>query len=116
MSIKRIESGTHLSKAVVCNGLVFLAGQTADDDSLDMAGQMKQILAKIDKYLAEAGTDKTRLLSAVVYLSDMSLKADMDKQWIPWIGSEPPARACVGANLGTPKKLVEIMVTAAQYA
>jgi enamine deaminase RidA (YjgF/YER057c/UK114 family) len=46
----------------------------------------------------------------------MSLKADMDKQWIPWVGSEPPARACVGANLGTPKKLVEIMVTAAQYA
>ncbi|MEQ8193318.1 MAG: RidA family protein [Rhodospirillales bacterium] len=114
MSIQRIEPGAHLSKAVVHNGMVFLAGQTADDDSLDMAGQMKQILGKIDKYLAAAGSDRTKILSAVVYLSDMSRKADMDKHWIPWVGSNPPARACVGANLGTPKKLVEIMLTAAQ--
>ncbi len=114
MSIERIEPAGHLSKAVVHNGTVYLAGQIADDDSQDMAGQMKQILDKVDKYLAAVGSDKTKLLSTVIYLTDIALKTEMDKHWIPWIGDgNQPARACVGgAQLATPKLQVEIMVTA----
>ena len=114
MGIKRIEPGQHLSKAVVHNGIVYVAGQTAADDSQDMAGQMDQVLGKIDEYLAAAGTDKSKLITAMVYLSDMSLKKEMDAKWIPWVAEgNPPSRACVGTPLGTPGKLVEIVVTAA---
>ena len=113
MGIKRIEPGQHLSKAVIHNGIVYVAGQTAGDDSQGMAGQTEQVLAAIDKYLAAAGTDKSKLITAMVYITDMSLKADMDSVWIPWIGSaKPPTRACVGTNLAG-KKLVEIVVSAA---
>ena len=115
MSIKRIEPAGRLSKAVVHNSTVYLAGLTADDDSLDISGQTQQILDKIDHYLAETGSDKTKLLSAVIYLTEISLKEDMDKLWVPWIGDgHQSARACVGgAQLATPKLQVEIMVTAA---
>ena len=74
MSIKRIEPAGRLSKAVVHNGTVYLAGLTADNDSLDISGQTQQILDKIDHYLAETGSDKTKLLSAVIYLTEISLK------------------------------------------
>ncbi len=114
MSIKRIQPSGHLSKAVVYNGIAYIAGQTADDDSQDMAGQMDQVLAKIDKFLAEAGTDKTKLLTAMVYVSDMSKKTEMNDKWIAWLGGDNlPTRACVGTKLGTPGKLVEIVVSAA---
>ena len=113
MSINRIEPGKHLSKAVVHNGIVYVAGQTASDASQDMVGQTKQVVAAIDKFLAAAGTDKSKLLTSMVYITDMSLKADMDSVWIPWVDpANPPTRACVGTNLG-PNKLVEIVVSAA---
>jgi enamine deaminase RidA (YjgF/YER057c/UK114 family) len=113
MSIERIEPGKHLSKAVVHNGIVYVAGQTANDSSQDMAGQTKQVVDAIDKFLEAAGTDKSKLLTAMVYITDMSMKGNMDSVWIPWIDSaNPPARACVGTNLGT-GKLVEIVVSAA---
>jgi enamine deaminase RidA (YjgF/YER057c/UK114 family) len=109
MSIERIEPGKHLSKAVVHNGIVYVAGQTANDSSQDMAGQTKQVVDAIDKFLEAAGTDKSKLLTAMVYI----MKGNMDSVWIPWIDSaNPPARACVGTNLGT-GKLVEIVVSAA---
>ena len=115
VSIERIEPAGHLSKAVVHNGTVYLAGLIADDDSLNVGGQTKQVLDKIDRYLAEAGSNKTKLLSTVIYLTDISLKDAVDEHWIPWIGDgHQPARACVGgAQLATPKLQVEIMVTAA---
>ena len=114
MSIERIESKGHLSKAVVHNGIVYVSGQTADDDSQDMAGQMDQVLAKIDKYLAAAGTDKTKLLTSMVYLSDMSKKNEMNEKYVAWLGgSNQPTRACLGTALGSPNKLVEIVVSAA---
>jgi len=114
MSIKRIESNGYLSKAVVHNGIAYIAGQTAADDSQDMAGQMDQVLSKIDEYLAAAGTDNTKLLTAMIYLSDMSKKNAMNDKWIAWLGAgNQPTRACVGTNLGTPGKLVEIVVSAA---
>jgi enamine deaminase RidA (YjgF/YER057c/UK114 family) len=113
-NIVRHEPGAILSRAVEYNGMVFLAGLTADDYSLDIKGQTEQVLKKIDKYLAAAGTNKSRLLSTLIYISKMANKEDMNKVWQAWIDkANPPARACVEAQLGAPNTLVEIMVTAA---
>jgi len=112
--IKRHEPGSILSRAVEYNGMVFVAGMTADDYGLDIKGQTEQVLRKIDKYLAAAGTDKTRLLSTVIWLRDIKDKDGMNSVWQPWVGKEVPARACVQAELGSSKTLVEIMVTAAK--
>lgn len=113
--IKRHEPGTILSRAVECNGMVYLAGLTADDYSLNIEGQTAQVLAKIDKYLAAAGSNKSRLVSVLIYVSDIRLKDDMNKAWLAWLDkANPPARACVEARLGAPNTLVEIMATAAK--
>jgi enamine deaminase RidA (YjgF/YER057c/UK114 family) len=98
----------------VHNGLVFVGGTVADDMSAGLEGQTKQILAKLDEYLGAAGTDKTRLLSATVYLTDLSRKPEMDKVWKQWVAPEHlPARATLGvADLGE-DTLVEIAITAA---
>ena len=114
MDIRRIEPGPYLSRAVVCGGFVFVAGLTADDRKQDVSGQTAQILAKIDRTLAEAGTDKTRLLSTNIWLKDIKDWASMNKVWTPWIDkANPPARATVQAEMAGPGILVEIMVTAA---
>ncbi|MEK9683780.1 MAG: RidA family protein [Rhodospirillaceae bacterium] len=111
--VEYINPGSWNSRAVIHNGVAYLSGIVADDKTLSMEGQTSQVLEKIDRALAEAGTDKTRILSAVVYLSDMDLKDDMNKSWMAWMNSEhPPARAAVGVTL-TPGTLVEIMVQAA---
>ena len=113
--IKRHQSGPILSRAVEYNGMVFVAGLTADDRSTGVKGQTEQILRKIDGFLAAAGTDKTRLLSANCWISDMRSKPEMDAAWQAWIDkANTPARACVEARLGSPDTLVEIMVTAAK--
>jgi enamine deaminase RidA (YjgF/YER057c/UK114 family) len=113
--IVRHDPGPILSRAVECNGMVFVAGLTADDYSLDIKGQTEQVLRKIDKYLAAAGTHKSRLLSTLIYVSDIKLKDAMNEVWTAWIDqANPPARACVQAQLGSPKTLVEIVVTAAK--
>ena len=114
-NIVRHEPGAILSRAVEYNGMVFVAGLTADDYSLDIKGQTEQVLRKIDKYLAAAGTSKSRLLSTLIYLNDIDDKDGMNSVWQAWIDkANPPARACVQARLGTSKTLVEIMVTAAK--
>ncbi|MGH8637344.1 MAG: RidA family protein, partial [Burkholderiales bacterium] len=113
-NIVRHEPGAILSRAVEYNGMVFVAGLTADDYSLDIKGQTEQVLRKIDKYLAAAGTNKSRLLSTLIYISDINNKDKMNEAWQAWIGKDVPARACVQAVLGTSKTLVEIMVTAAK--
>jgi len=113
--IVRHDSGAILSRAVEYNGMVFLAGLTADDYSLDIKGQTDQVLKKIDKYLAASGTDKSRILSTLIYISKMGNKEEMNKVWQLWMDkSHAPARACVEAQLGSPSTLVEIMVTAAK--
>jgi enamine deaminase RidA (YjgF/YER057c/UK114 family) len=113
MSIKRHQVGPRMSQAVEANGMVFLAGQVADDPSADVAGQTKQILDKIDKLLAAAGSDKSKAVSATVWLTDMRFFADMNKVYDAWIDKQnPPARACVGAPLAAPPYLVEIMLVA----
>ena len=114
MSIKRIETGPRLSRAVVYNGLVFLAGMTADDTSADVKGQTEQILAKIDRYLKEAGSDKSKLLTATIWVSDMAKFNQMNKAWDAWVSpGNQPARATVEAKLANPQLQVEIQCVAA---
>jgi enamine deaminase RidA (YjgF/YER057c/UK114 family) len=114
-TITRHQSDARLSKLVTHNGIAYLAGLTADDRAAPIKGQTEQILKKIDELLGIAGTDRTRLLSAVIYVSDMRLKAQMDEAWAAWMNPQhSPARACVETRLGTPDTLVEIMAVAAQ--
>jgi enamine deaminase RidA (YjgF/YER057c/UK114 family) len=114
MDIDRIQPGNWNSRACVHGDLVFLSGIVADDKSLPMKEQTSQVLAKIDAILAEAGTDKARILSSTVYLADLGRKEEMNEAWMAWMDADnPPARAAVGVTL-TPGTLVEIMVCAAR--
>ncbi|OMQ46616.1 RidA family protein [Ensifer sp. 1H6] len=102
-----------MHRVVEHNGLVFVGGTTCDNESLDMSGQTEEILAKIESYLAQAGSDKTKLLSATIFITDMNLKPEMDAVWKKWLAPETfPVRATVGvADLGGDTK-IEIVVTA----
>lgn len=114
-TIARHQSNARLSRVVTHNGIAYLAGLTADNRSVPMKAQTEEILKKIDGLLKLAGSDKSRLLSAMVYITDMRLKPQMDEAWAAWIDPQhTPARACVETRLGTPDTLVEIMVVAAQ--
>jgi enamine deaminase RidA (YjgF/YER057c/UK114 family) len=113
--IVRIVTNARRGRAVVYNGMVFVGGQAADDRSQDIRGQTKQTLAKIDKVLADAGSDKSRLLSAQIWIKDISGDfAGMNEVWDAWIGPDAaPARATAQCEMGAPDVLVEIIVTAA---
>lgn len=114
-NIARHNSDSRLSRLVTHNGVAYLAGLTADNRGAPMKAQTEEILKKIDELLKLAGSSKSRLLTAMVYVSDMRLKAQMDEAWAAWIDPKnTPARACVETRLGTPDTLVEIMVVAAQ--
>lgn len=114
MSITRLGGNKINARVVVHKGVAYLSGLVADDKSGGVAAQTREILAKIDKHLADAGTSKSRLLSATVYLADMTAKDELNGVWTAWIDpANPPARACVGAELSSASTLVEIMVTAA---
>ena len=104
-----------LSSSVEYHNFVYLAGMTADDLSKDVKGQTQDILDQIDGYLKKGGTDKSKLLTAQLWLTDMKNFADMNSVWNAWVDPEnPPARACVQAQLARPEILVEIMGTAAR--
>jgi len=114
MTIQRFHSGPRMSQAVVCNGMVFLAGQVAEDTREDVSGQTRQVLAAVDRLLAEAGSDKSRLLAAQIFLPDINDFAAMNKVWEAWVTpGQTPARATVQAALAKPEYKVEIVVTAA---
>jgi enamine deaminase RidA (YjgF/YER057c/UK114 family) len=114
MAIKRFEMGARMSQCVVHGDTAYLAGVVADDYSLDAKGQTEQILAKIDRLLAAAGTDKSKLLVATIWLTDMRDFADMNSVWDKWVPQgSAPARACVESRLAVPTIKVEIRVTAA---
>ena len=116
MEINRIQPGEWNSRAVVHGNVVCLSGIVADDKSLSMKGQTEQVLAKIDALLSTAGTDKSRILSATVYLADIDRKDEMNEAWMEWVDRKNlPARAAIGVAL-TPGTLVEIMVSAARSA
>ncbi|MBL8342882.1 MAG: RidA family protein [Rubrivivax sp.] len=112
--IKRIKPGPRMSGAVVHGNTVYLAGLTADDKSQDVKGQTRQILAKIDGLLAEAGSDKSKILSANIWLTDIGTWSQMNEVWDAWVApGHTPARATVEARLAAPGLTVEIMVQAA---
>lgn len=113
--IRRHATTSRRSSAVVYNGMVFVGGQTAEDRTLDIRGQTRQVLAKIDKLLAEAGTNKSRLLSAQIWLKDITHDfAGMNEIWDAWTApGNAPTRATVQCTLGLPEILIEVIVTAA---
>jgi enamine deaminase RidA (YjgF/YER057c/UK114 family) len=112
--IRRLHTGPRMSQAVIHGTTVYLAGQVADDPSQDVAGQTRQILASIDRLLDEAGADKTRILSATIYLADIGTFAQMNSVWDTWVPlGHTPARATVEAKLAAPAYKVEIQVVAA---
>ncbi len=115
--IDRLHLGPRMSQAVIHGNTVYLAGQVADDPSQDVPGQTRQILSAIDRLLAEAGTDKTRILSATIYLADIGTFSQMNSVWDAWVpDGHTPARATVEAKLATPAFTVEIQVIAAATA
>jgi enamine deaminase RidA (YjgF/YER057c/UK114 family) len=119
MEIRRIEltqpPGPRMSRCVVRGDMVYLAGLTANDTTQEIKGQTRQVRDKIDGYLAQAGTGKSNLLSANLWIKDMALFAEMNSVWNSWVDpANPPARACVQAQMARPEVLIEIMVTAAK--
>jgi len=114
MAINRHGAGPRMSAAVVHGNTVYLAGMVAEDPSADIKGQTEQVLKRIDAALKSAGSDKSKLLSAQIFITDMRNFADMNSVWDAWVDKgNTPARATVQAGLANPKMLVEIMVVAA---
>ena len=112
--IQRIEPGPRMSEASIHNGIVYLAGQVAEDPSGDAEAQTRQVLAQIDALLAHAGSDKSRILRAQIYLADIADFAAMNRAWDAWVApGNAPSRATVEARLADPSWKVEIVVTAA---
>ncbi len=113
MSLQYIQPGARMSAAVKANGFVFLSGQVADDTSASVAGQTEQILAKIDKLLAEAGSSKEKIVSASIWIADAATFNEMNGVWDAWVPEgHAPARACVESKLAFPQYTVEIGVIA----
>jgi enamine deaminase RidA (YjgF/YER057c/UK114 family) len=111
--IKRLQTGPRMSQAVIANGFVFLAGQVGEPGA-SVTEQTKAILSQIDALLAEAGADKTRIVSAQIWMADMADFAEMNAVWDAWVPQgHTPARATGEAKLATPDYKVEIIVTAA---
>ena len=114
MSIQRYETGARMSRAVVHNNTVYLCGQVAEDRTAGITEQTQTMLAKVDTLLASVGSDREHILSATIYVKDMSLFADMNAVWDNWVpAGHAPARACVEAKMASPELLVEISVVAA---
>ena len=115
MDIKRHEPSKILANAVEHGNTVYLAGIVAEDASADIKGQTQQILNKIDRLLATCGSNKSRLLSANIWVTDIQNRAAMNEVWTAWVDpANLPVRACVEARLADPRLLVEIMVVAAK--
>lgn len=113
--IKRIEPGTRMSQAVVYGNMVVTAGQVAQRaPGASVADQTRDILAKIDELLAEAGTSKENAIQATIWLSDIGTFAEMNDVWDAWVAPGcAPVRACVESKLAAPQFTVEIQVSAA---
>jgi enamine deaminase RidA (YjgF/YER057c/UK114 family) len=116
MTIQRFDTGPRMSQAVVHGDTVYLAGVVANKTAGEsVTKQTQEVLSIIDGHLAKAGSDKSKLLSATIYLTDMSTFAEMNVVWEGWVSAgNTPARATVEAKLAGPKNTVEIMVIAAK--
>jgi enamine deaminase RidA (YjgF/YER057c/UK114 family) len=115
MALKRIEPGKRMSAAVIHNGMVYLAGYTPEKAiGKPVAAQTKDILDQIDATLKQAGTDKTNIVKANIWLTDIKTWAEMNSVWDAWVvPGQTPARATVESKLAAPGIDVEIMVEAA---
>jgi enamine deaminase RidA (YjgF/YER057c/UK114 family) len=112
MTVRRIDVGPRMSQIVIHGNTVYLAGQTGEGEGV--GAQTRDILKSVDELLAKAGTDKTKILQAIIWLSDMATFDEMNKEWEAWVPQgHTPARATGEAKLAAPKYLVEIIVTAA---
>ena len=115
MSIHRHEPSPILSQVVEANGFVFTAGVVAKDVAKDVKGQTQEILAEIDRLLALCGTDKSKVVSATIWVTDIRNREPMNEAWTAWTGGKNlPVRACVEAKLADTRMLVEIAVIAAK--
>lgn len=114
MTLQRFDVGARMSEMAVHQGVAYLAGQVAEDGSADVAGQTRQVLAAVDRLLARAGSDKSRILRAQIFLADMADFPAMNAVWDAWVvpGHTPP-RATVQAALARPEWKIEVVVTAA---
>jgi enamine deaminase RidA (YjgF/YER057c/UK114 family) len=113
-SIQRFDVGPRMSEMAVHNGTVYLAGQVAEDAAQDIRGQTRQVLAAIDALLARAGSDKSKILRAQIFLADLADFAAMNAVWEAWVvAGQTPARATVQAALAKPQWKIEVVVTAA---
>ncbi|RYF14295.1 MAG: RidA family protein [Comamonadaceae bacterium] len=112
--VQRFDVGNRLSEMAIHNGTVYLAGQVPDDATQDIHGQTRQVLAAVDALLTRAGTDKSKILMAQVFLPDMADFAGMNEAWDAWVepGNAPP-RATVQAGLAKAEWRIEVVVTAA---
>ena len=115
MTITRHESNAVYSKVVEANGMVFTAGIVPADLARDVKGQTAEVLAEIDRLLALCGTDKSKVVSATIWLNDIRHREAMNEAWTTWlVGKNAPVRACVEAKLVDPRMLVEIAVIVAK--
>jgi len=115
MEIKRLHVGKRLSEVAIHNSTIYLAGQIAENTSGGIQDQMTEVLGHVDRLLAEAGSDKTCILSTQIYISDMANFAGMNEVWDAWVANgHTPPRATVEAKLANPACLVEVVVVAAQ--
>ena len=115
MSITRHHTNQRMSQIVIHGDTIYLAGQVADDASADIKTQTEQVLQKIDNYLAEAGSERSKILSAQVWIASMGHFARMNEVWDAWVPEgHAPARACIEARLANPDLLVEIGIVAAR--
>ena len=112
--IKYFRSGPRMSQAVACGGMVHIAGQVADDRKAGIEGQTRDVLAKIEALLAEAGTDKSKLVTVNIFLPQISDFEAMNRIYDAWVDPQRlPARACVEARLADPDLRIEITAVAA---
>ena len=115
MSITRNHTNSRMSQSVIHGNTVYLAGQVASDSSANITVQTEQVLDKIDKLLNEAGSDKSKILSAQIWLTSIGHYAEMNQVWDSWVPEgDAPARACIEARLASPDLLVEIGIIAAR--
>jgi len=114
MAVERLHVSSRFCEVAISGNLVHLAGQLADDTSQDIRSQTQQTLANIDRFLADAGTDKTQILSVIIFLKDIEQDyAAMNEVWDAWVlQGHAPAHTCVESKLYAPEVLVEMTVTA----
>ncbi len=112
--VQRFKVGARMSEMAVHNGIVWLAGQVATDGTQDIGGQTRQVLDAVDALLAQAGTDKAKIVMCQIYLADIGDFAGMNAVWDTWVAKgQTPPRATVQASLARPEWKIEVVVTAA---